>query len=98
MEAIAGPAEESEWTLEDINMSHGDRLRYVAMPNDEYAAFLEWRESQKEQVSTTLEMLVGTMIVATSLLSFALLYLYGMEVDITIASFALCLKNTVSDG
>ncbi|EWZ47404.1 hypothetical protein FOCG_16396 [Fusarium oxysporum f. sp. radicis-lycopersici 26381] len=50
MEAIAGPAEESEWTLEDINMSHGDRLRYVAMPNDEYAAFLEWRESQKEQI------------------------------------------------
>ncbi|QKD49454.2 uncharacterized protein FOBCDRAFT_236869 [Fusarium oxysporum Fo47] len=52
MEAIAGPAEESEWTLEDINMSHGDRLRYVAMPNDEYAAFLEWRESQKEQHCT----------------------------------------------
>ena len=45
-----------------------------------------------------LEMLVGTMIVATSLLSFTLLYLYGMEVDITIASFALCLENTVSDG
>ncbi|KAH7487175.1 hypothetical protein FOMA001_g4905 [Fusarium oxysporum f. sp. matthiolae] len=50
MEAIADPAEESEWTLEDINMSHGDRLRYVAMPNDEYAAFLEGRESQKEQI------------------------------------------------
>jgi hypothetical protein len=67
MEAIAGPAEESEWTLEDINMSHGDRLRYVAMPNDEYAAFLEWRESQKEQVrflpcSFVLKLLIATIL------------------------------------
>ncbi|CVK86046.1 uncharacterized protein FPRN_06349 [Fusarium proliferatum] len=48
MEAIAGPAEENEWTLEDIYKSHGDRLRYVAMSNNDYAAFLEWREPQTE--------------------------------------------------
>jgi len=46
MEAITGPSADSQWTLEDIYMSHGDRLRYVAMSNKEYAAFLEWRESQ----------------------------------------------------
>jgi hypothetical protein len=49
MEAIAGPSREDEWSLEDIYMSHGDRLRYVAMSNDEYTAFLQWRESQKGQ-------------------------------------------------
>lgn len=48
MEAIAGPAEDKGWTLEDIYMSHGDRLRYVAMSNNDYAAFLEWREPETE--------------------------------------------------
>lgn len=67
MEAIAGPAEESEWALEDIYMSHGDRLRYVAMSNDEYAAFLEWRESQKEHLrflscSFLLKLLIATIL------------------------------------
>ncbi|KAF5540703.1 hypothetical protein FMEXI_8199 [Fusarium mexicanum] len=67
MGTIAGPSKESDWTLEDIYMSHGDRLRYVAMSNEEYAAFLEWRESQKGQTSFLpcsflLEPLIATVL------------------------------------
>jgi hypothetical protein len=67
MEVIAAPLEKSKWTLDDIYMSHGDRLRHVAMSNDEHAAFVEWRASQKEQrrfssCSFLLKPLIATLI------------------------------------
>ncbi|KAF5710757.1 hypothetical protein FGLOB1_5287 [Fusarium globosum] len=67
MEAIAGPAEENEWTLEDIYMSHGDRLRYVAMSNNDYAAFLEWREPRAEPAMSSPYAFVVNPLIATIL-------------------------------
>ncbi|PNP82724.1 hypothetical protein FNYG_03955 [Fusarium nygamai] len=67
METIAGPSAESQWTLEDIYMSHDDRLRYVAMSNIDYTAFLEWRESQERQTIFSFYSFLVNPLIATIL-------------------------------